>query len=87
MSNQAVWVRQQQLTYLCTQFDLTISFDGGTSTGRGSCWTVHISDPQRRVYLMETREATSESHCGVNRIVCPTGMFHFMNTLQLSHTF
>lgn len=54
------------MTYLKTQEDLTISYDGGTSRGRESFWTLHISAPtDERVYLIEVREATSESHTAV----------------------
>lgn len=58
-------VMAKQLEYLRTQENLTISCDGGTTKGREAFWTVHVSTPKRKVYLMEVREAISESHTGV----------------------
>jgi hypothetical protein len=63
--NEAESVMERQLTYLKTQENLTISCDGGTSTGREAFWTTHVSSPKRKVYLMDCREATSESHTAV----------------------
>ena len=58
-------VMAKQLEYLRTQENLTISCDGGTTKGREAFWTIHVSTPKRKVYLMECHEATSESHTGV----------------------
>ena len=58
-------VMAKQLEYLRSQENLTISCDGGTTRGREAFWTIHVSTPKRKVYLMECREATSESHTGV----------------------
>jgi hypothetical protein len=58
-------VMAKQLEYLRSQENLTISCDGGTTKGREAFWTIHVSTPKRKVYLMECREATSESHTGV----------------------
>ena len=58
-------VMAKQLECLRTQENLTISCDGGTTKGREAFWTIHVSTPKRKVYLMEGREATSESHTGV----------------------
>jgi hypothetical protein len=58
-------VMAKQLEYLRSQEKLTISCDGGTTKGREAFWTIHVSTPNRKVYLMECREATSESHTGV----------------------
>lgn len=44
--------------------NLTISFDGGTTEGREAFWTVNVSTPDGKVYLMEGREATDVSHTG-----------------------
>lgn len=63
---EAEHVYEVQLQYLQAQEDLTVSCDGGTSRGRESFWTLHISAPvEEKVYLMEVREATSESHTAV----------------------
>ena len=58
-------VMAKQLEYLRSQENLTISCDGGTTRGREAFWTIHVSTPKRKVYLMECREATSDSHTGV----------------------
>lgn len=62
---EAEHVQATQNAYLRTQTNLTISCDGGTTRGRESFWTVHISTPDWKVYFIEVREATSESHTGV----------------------
>lgn len=54
-----------QLKALRNEWNLTISFDGGTTTGREAFWTVNVSDMKRNVYLLEGREATGVSHTGV----------------------
>jgi hypothetical protein len=46
-------VKQMQIAYLKTQEDLTISFDGGTSRGKQSFWTVHVTTAARQVYFIE----------------------------------
>jgi hypothetical protein len=57
---------ERQLAYLCTQLNLTVSGDGGTTTGKEAFWTCHIStdgiDGERKVYMTECAEATGESH-------------------------
>ena len=58
-------VMAKQLEYLQSQEDLTISCDGGTTKGREVFWTIYVSTPKRKVYLMECREATAESQTGV----------------------
>ncbi|KAF8892056.1 ribonuclease H-like domain-containing protein [Infundibulicybe gibba] len=62
---EAEHVCEEQLMYLKTRDNLTISYDGGTSRGKEAYWTLHISTPEREVYLVEGREATSDSHTGV----------------------
>jgi hypothetical protein len=58
-------VMAKQLQYLRTQENLTVSCNGGTTKGREAFWTVHVSTPNRKVYLMDCREATSELHTAV----------------------
>jgi hypothetical protein len=55
-------VRRNILTELRNQWNLTISFDGGTSRGRDSYWTIHVSTEERKVHLLETVLATDVSH-------------------------
>ena len=38
--------------------------DGGTTRNHDAYWTVHMSTMERKVYSMETREATNVSHTG-----------------------
>ncbi|THU97935.1 hypothetical protein K435DRAFT_796113 [Dendrothele bispora CBS 962.96] len=56
-------VLERQLELLRKEHYLTVSFDGGTKKGE-SHYTVHVSTSDRRVYLMEARHATDESHTG-----------------------
>lgn len=58
-------IQQIQTTYLRTKENLTVSCDGGTAIGGASFFTVHMSTEDRKVYLMEVREATAESHTAV----------------------
>ncbi|KAF8958078.1 hypothetical protein BDZ97DRAFT_1923979 [Flammula alnicola] len=64
---EAEQIQALQIAYLKTQENITISCDGGTTTGRQAYWTLHMSTPgpDRKVYLMDVREATSESHTAV----------------------
>jgi len=55
-------VQQTQIAYLKTQNNITVSCDGGTTRGRDAFWTLHMSTEERKVYLMDVREATAESH-------------------------
>ena len=55
-------VRRNILNQLKNLWNLTISFDGGTSRGRDSYWTIHVSTEDRKVYLLETILATDVSH-------------------------
>ena len=55
-------VRRNILTQLKNEWNLTISFDGGTSRGRDSYWTIHVSTEERKVHLIETVLATDVSH-------------------------
>lgn len=56
---------EKLIKYLRTQENLTISYDGGTTRGREAMWTLHISTPNGKVYLMEVRQATDVSHTGL----------------------
>lgn len=58
-------IQQIQLAYLKTQNNITVSCDGGTTRGRNAFWTLHMSTEDRKVYLMDVREATAESHMAV----------------------
>jgi hypothetical protein len=58
-------IQQIQTTYLRNKENLTVSCDGGTAKGGASFFTVHVSTEDRKVYLMEVREATADSHTAV----------------------
>ena len=58
-------IQQIQIAHLWTKENLTISCDGGTAIGGASFFTVHVLTEDRKVYLMEVREATVESHTAV----------------------
>ena len=58
-------IHEIQLAYLRTQENITISCDGGTTRGKEAFWTIHMSTLDRKVYLMDVREATAVSHTAV----------------------
>lgn len=47
---------------------LTITFDGNTTRGAESVYTIHVITPDRRVYLIEGDQSTAQSHTG--RKIC-----------------
>lgn len=57
-------VRQLQVAELRTQTNLTCSFDGGSTRGGDSFYTVHATTSTRKVSLLEGQECTRESHTG-----------------------
>ncbi|KAF8061423.1 ribonuclease H-like domain-containing protein [Lyophyllum atratum] len=62
---EAAAVQQKMYQLLEVAENLTISCDGGTSRGREAFWTLHISTEDRKVYFVEGREATRDSHTAV----------------------
>lgn len=68
---QAARAREQVLTHLRTQTDLTVSYDGATIKKPQSVYTVSFTTPDGRSFLMEGNEASSESHTGahISRVV------------------
>jgi hypothetical protein len=58
-------IHEIQLAYLRTQENITVSCDGGTTSGKEAFWTLHMSMPDKKVYLMDVREATANSHTAV----------------------
>ena len=58
-------IHEIQLAYLKTQENIMVSCDGGTSKGKEAFWTIHMSTLDRKVYLMDVREATAVSHTAV----------------------
>ncbi|KAF5350309.1 hypothetical protein D9758_012822 [Tetrapyrgos nigripes] len=59
--SEAAKIVSNNMKLLKTERNLTISFDGGTRR-RKSHWTVHISEQNRSVHLMEVKNATNERH-------------------------
>ncbi|KII82917.1 hypothetical protein PLICRDRAFT_120092 [Plicaturopsis crispa FD-325 SS-3] len=59
---EAARVRQETYKYLDTQYDLTISFDGGTIRRPQSVYTVHVTTADGRSFLLEGEEASGDSH-------------------------
>jgi hypothetical protein len=57
-------IHEIQLAYLRTQENITVSCDGGTTSGKEAFWTIHMSTPDK-VYMMDVREATAVSHTAV----------------------
>lgn len=58
-------VQDNQKAELCAEKgNLTISFDNGTTEGCEAFWTVNVSTPDGKVYLIEGHEATNVLHTG-----------------------
>ncbi|TFK57954.1 hypothetical protein BDN72DRAFT_966451, partial [Pluteus cervinus] len=55
-------VCHKQVEALRKEENLTISFDGSTTRGKHSIWTIHVSTEDRRVYFVEACEATKDHH-------------------------
>jgi hypothetical protein len=58
-------IHEIQLAYLRTQQNITVSCDGGTTKGREAFWTLHMSTAERKVFLIDVREATAVSHTAI----------------------
>jgi hypothetical protein len=63
-------IHEIQLAYLKTQQNNTVSCDGGTTKGREAFWTLHMSTADRKVFLMDVREATAVSHSCLDQKFC-----------------
>ncbi|GJE84361.1 hypothetical protein PsYK624_004370 [Phanerochaete sordida] len=50
------------IDHLKGQYNLTITFDGNSTRGKQSVYTVHVTDPERRVFLLEGDEKSAISH-------------------------
>ncbi|KAL0952524.1 hypothetical protein HGRIS_006785 [Hohenbuehelia grisea] len=60
--NEQEFVRAEQIKHLQTEENLTMSYDGGTTTGKEAFFTFHVSTESDEVSLMEGIEATAVSH-------------------------
>ncbi|KAL5512313.1 hypothetical protein ACEPAG_3305 [Sanghuangporus baumii] len=58
------FVKCKQLKHLQSCEILIISFDGGSTAGLQSIYTVHVITPGRRAFLVEGSEASTVSHTG-----------------------
>lgn len=61
---EAARIRTLSIKYLKTVFDLTITFDGGTTQAQQSVYTIHFTTPDGRSFLIEGNEASGASHTG-----------------------
>jgi hypothetical protein len=65
VTTEAAYIRSQSIKVLSELSQLTLTFDGGTTRGGESVYTVHVTDPAtREAYLIEGNEATGVSHTG-----------------------
>lgn len=65
VSAEAAHVRKLSIEALQRHYNLTLSFDGGTTRGRQSVYTVHVTTPDtREAHLLEGDEASGVSHTG-----------------------
>lgn len=58
------FIKDEQLKHLKSCNNLTISFDGQTTSSVQSVYTVHIITPERRIFLFEGNKCSKESHTG-----------------------
>lgn len=61
---EAARVRKLSIEFLKTRFNLTISYDGGTTKRPQSAYTVHFTTPDGRSFLIEGEESSDSSHTG-----------------------
>ena len=70
---EAAYVRQLQIEELQNHFNLTLSFDRGSTQAKRSVYTVHVTTPQRAVYsvlgaggrLQHHDSSSVQSCCGL----------------------
>jgi hypothetical protein len=63
VTTEAAFVRSESIKKLSQLNNLTLSFDGGTTRGGESVYTVHVTDPStREAHLVECSEETGVSH-------------------------
>lgn len=61
---EAANVTVQSLAHLKQCDNLTISYDGGTTRGQQSIYTVHVTTPEREAHLIAGDESSGFSHTG-----------------------
>ncbi|OSX62531.1 hypothetical protein POSPLADRAFT_1140739 [Postia placenta MAD-698-R-SB12] len=59
---EATYIHIQTIELLKTQQDLTLSFDRGKTRKPKGVYTIHISTPERRVFLMDLNDTSRVSH-------------------------
>lgn len=64
LPREAAAVIQQIKELLKSKTNLTISFDGGTTRGQDSVYTIHVTTPDGDSFLIEGHSASTESHTG-----------------------
>lgn len=60
--SEAAKVRVLQLEHLGKRYNLTLTYDGGTTRKPQSVYTVHITTQDRRVFFVAGDEASREHH-------------------------
>ena len=61
---EAVRITEEAIKKLLKIKNLTISYDGGTTKAVESIYTIHVTTPSRRSYLIEGSEKSGISHTG-----------------------
>ena len=62
ISQEAKNIKKQSTQHLKAREDLTLTFDGNATRSQESVYTIHVTDPDRRVFLMEGKNASGVSH-------------------------
>lgn len=58
----AAYVKELIIVYLKEQHNLTLSFNRNTTKAQQSVYTVYVTDPQQRVFLLKRNKASALSH-------------------------
>ena len=59
---EATHVRKQQMRYLSTQTNLTITFDGGSTRAQESFYTFHVTTAARRSFFLKAYPGSGAIH-------------------------
>ena len=59
---EAVFVREKMQDLLRKEFNLTLSFDGGSTRHPESFYTAHVTTPERKSFFLHGHTGSSDSH-------------------------
>lgn len=85
--SQAAYAVEDSITTLKAYDDLTVTFDGATTRGQDSVYTMHIITPDRQVFLIKGSSNSADSHTGeyLAGKLCEVCGTLFMLRLSVTH--